>query len=402
MANRALIYFPQNDITPRGGPAGYLYNLRVGLQDIGRVDDIDFLPSDHNGIERNARLRKAVPSRVKDLRRLKKMLSLTSKKVEVDSRLARYDLIHFERVEDMYFARDFLKGYDGQVVLTTHCPCAPYQELIGRLNPKDAARKMHELEGLQAIDEYAFSRADRIVFPCREAEEPYFNTWPRYKSIRDQKKIRYLPTGIVPCTAARSRGDVRRQYDIPEDAFVVCFVGRHNEIKGYPDLVGAAQRLLGPADATTGTASCKKEIRFLIAGKEEPLHGLRNKRWTEVGWTTDPHSIIAASDVFVLPNRQTYFDLVMLEVLSLGVPVIASRTGGNKYFQRFERAGIFYFDDSSDLAQRILEVASLPSDELRQFGLLNQELYKKHFSADVFARGYIGLVSQMLDDQSSR
>ena len=53
---------------------------------------------------------------------------------------------------------------------------------------------------------------------------------------------------------------------------------------------------------------------FLIAGKEEPMKGLDNSHWIEVGWTNDPHSLIAASDVFVLPNHETYFDLVFLSM----------------------------------------------------------------------------------------
>lgn len=37
-----LIYFPVNKLAPVGGPAGYLWNLKRGLE--GRSNDIDFLP----------------------------------------------------------------------------------------------------------------------------------------------------------------------------------------------------------------------------------------------------------------------------------------------------------------------------------------------------------------------
>ena len=69
--------------------------------------------------------------------------------------------------------------------------------------------------------------------------------------------------------------------------------------------------------------------------KRRTDEGLKTDHWIEVGWTNDPHSLIAASDVFVLPNHETYFDLILLEVLSLGVPVVMSRTGGNKFFEQF-------------------------------------------------------------------
>ena len=43
-------------------------------------------------------------------------------------------------------------------------------------------------------------------------------------------------------------------------------------------------------------------------------------------WTNDPHSLINASDMFILPNKETYFDLIMLEVLSMGKIVLATNT----------------------------------------------------------------------------
>ena len=140
-------------------------------------------------------------------------------------------------------------------------------------------------------------------------------------NFEKKKKHRYMPTGIVGCKAKVNREDFRKKYGIPDNAFVISYAGRHNEIKGYADLKKLGEKLL--AD---------KNVYFLIAGKEEPMTGLKNDHWIEVGWTNDPHSLIAASDVFVLPNHETYFDLILLEVLSLGVPVVMSRTGGNKYF----------------------------------------------------------------------
>lgn len=398
MTSNKLIYFPENEIRPCGGPAGYLYNLRIGLEDINHVSDVDFLPPVKGGIEKNARLRNVVPARIKDLRRLKNMLAYSSKKIAVNSELSRYDLIHFEKAEDLYFAREFLEGYKGKVVLTTHCPCAPHRELIDRLNPKDAERCKAQLSGLELITDYAFKRADYIVFPCREAEEPYFNTWPRYPEVRKEEKIRYLPTGIAPCCAKRSRSDVRNQYGIPDDAFLVCYVGRHNEVKGYPDLIQAAKCVLERQSKKISSPSSSQDIWFLIAGKEEPLCGLDDDNWIEAGWTDDPHSLIAASDVFVLPNRQTYFDLVLLEVLSLGIPVIASSTGGNKYFQNLGETGIFYFDNPMELADRIMDVAALPGRELVRRGKVNEALFAKRFSAEVFAEGYLKLVNELLNE----
>jgi glycosyltransferase involved in cell wall biosynthesis len=46
------------------------------------------------------------------------------------------------------------------------------------------------------------------------------------------------------------------------------------------------------------------------------------------GFRTDVHSIIAASNAFVLPNANESFGLVLLEAMSLEIPTIAASSGG--------------------------------------------------------------------------
>ena len=134
---------------------------------------------------------------------------------------------------------------------------------------------------------------------------------------------------------------------------------------------------------------------FLIAGKEEPLQGLDNKRWIEVGWTDDPHSLIAASDVFVLPNRETYFDLVMLEVLSLGTIIVANNTGGNKYFSKTNTNGIILFNGKAEAVRQIETVMQIDMDSKNKMMENNKKLFNEQFSLDVFANNYCRLINSL-------
>ena len=53
------------------------------------------------------------------------------------------------------------------------------------------------------------------------------------------------------------------------------------------------------------------KTKFLIAWKEYPIKWLNNDRWIEIWWTDKPYEIIKASDIFILPNKETYFDLIL-------------------------------------------------------------------------------------------
>lgn len=100
---------------------------------------------------------------------------------------------------------------------------------------------------------------------------------------------------------------------------------------------------------------------------------MEHERWIEVGWTNDPHSIIAASDVFVLPNKETYFDLIMLEVLSLGKLIVASNTGGNKYFSNFNECGILLYNSKEEAVSLIKKIMDLTSEEREKLGEANKK-----------------------------
>ena len=84
-----------------------------------------------------------------------------------------------------------------------------------------------------------------------------------------------------------------------------------------------------------------------------PICGLKNQHWIEIGWTNNPYSIIEASDLFILPNRETFFDLILLEVLSLGKNVLISWCGGNKKFADFNSEGILFFHNVDEALKQI-------------------------------------------------
>lgn len=385
---KVKIFFHEDKLRPIGGPAGYLWNLMQGLDHIEHMDmEISFLPKSLATIEDNQKLRSMLPNRIKDIRRAWKFANYLKRKDFVDCDLNNYDAVHFHSTEELYFNRETLDNYNGKVILTSHTPCAPYKEIIGRLNSFDYNLLKKRIDQIEQMDCYAFKRADYVIFPCEEAEEPYYHTWDRYSEIRDGRKYRFMPTGIMGCTAKYSRKVVREKYAIPENAFVISYVGRHNEIKGYGDLKKIGEQLLKD-----------REFYFLIAGTEEPMKGLKDEHWIEVGWTNDPHSLIAAADVFVLPNRETYFDLILLEVMSLGVPIVLSSTGGNKFFRKYDLTGMRFYTSINEAIEQIVHIKDMQDLDRQKVQNELKDLFAKEFSLEIFANRYIETLESIFDE----
>lgn len=387
---KVLIYMKEEDLKPVGGPRGYLYNLKKGLDKLNQKQ-VEFIKN-KSIRSRYHDIYDKLPRTLKQYYREKiKILSYKKLLDETPNRssyhLEEYEMIHFHSTTDIYKVKDTLKNYRGKVLLTSHTPKPNYLEIYeDGITERERKKYGKYYEKLKAVDEYAFNRADYIIFPCEEAEEPYYNEWKEYKKIKEKnkKKYRYILSGTQRCKANICREEIRKKYNIPEDAFVISYVGRHNEVKGYDLLKEIGKEILN-----------YENVYILIAGNEGPLYAIKNKKWIEVGWTNDPHSVIASSDLFVLPNKETYFDLILLEVLSLGIPVLISQTGGNKYFNKFQSKGIKYFNNKEQAIEKIKKIVNMDKEELKKIGKSNEKIFEENFTCEIFAKNYIKLINSL-------
>lgn len=392
-SKKVLIYKKESSLKPVGGSSGYLYNLKIGLQR-EKIQDIDFLEEDEiNKTTSNKTKVKNIWHKLPDQIR-KKMInlllikSLYKKNVIASRVFSNYDIIHFHSTLALYLNRESLKKFKGKVLITSHSPKPWHKEVIED-NFSNMERKLYKFAytKLESVDKYAFNRADFIIFPCEQAEEPYANNWDDYKEIKNHKgtSYRYIPSGIDSAKAKLNKKEVLQSYNIPYDSFIISYVGRHNETKGYDNLKEIGEYILNKYP----------KAYILVAGKEEPIKGIDHPRWIEVGWTNDPHSIINVADVFILPNKETYFDLILLEVLSLGKIVIASKTGGNKYFERFPSKSIFLYENKDEAIIKIEDVMTKSKSEIVDKGNINKDLFSENFTLKKFTNDYQDLINKL-------
>lgn len=113
------------------------------------------------------------------------------------------------------------------------------------------------------------------------------------------------------------------------------------------------------------------EIRFRVLGSGWDLETLRDRARddhpgvTFEGYCEDVESRLAASDLLLHLCPAEPFGLAILEAMAAGVPVLVPDRGGAGSLVEDGATGFrFRGDDPDDLARRILEIRSMPAEEI--------------------------------------
>ena len=116
-----------------------------------------------------------------------------------------------------------------------------------------------------------------------------------------------------------------------EDSFVIGSVGRMAAVKDYPNLVRAFLILIKKEPAL------QNRLRLLIVGegdsRKECIEMLREAGVEANAWLpgerSDIPELLRTMDLFVLPSLGEGISNTILEAMSTGLPVVATRVGGN-------------------------------------------------------------------------
>ncbi|HDX9671101.1 TPA: glycosyltransferase family 4 protein [Bacillus cereus] len=382
------IAYPGNIDIRRGGPSGYIANLEKGLNKINPKQDVSIISKRSNvSSQKSESLKKILFNSIIGKnnfmaskfgeKKFIKYRDIAIKQQLKEITFTENDIVHLHSVLDYNkFSEHNLKS---KLILTPHTPESISDECVNliknnfnnmNLDLKSFKHKIKELE------KRAFEMCEYFIFPSKESMEIYSTFIEDFDLIMKDKKIYYNLTGCQKLSHKLTKEEFRKKHNIKKDAFVISYIGRHNHIKGFDILKEVAKEVY----------KVDKEIVFISGGTGDIKSESNN--FIEFGWTDDPGSIVNASDLFILPNRNTYFDLVLLEVLSLGIPVLASNTGGNKTVADMTN-GIKLFENGNvaEVIEKVLEFKN-DSNILNEMGNNNSICYNTHFTLEKFAERY--------------
>ncbi len=145
-------------------------------------------------------------------------------------------------------------------------------------------------------------------------------------SARDRVEVLVHGINRALLTQRRTRAEVRAELGLSETDQVVITVANMRPQKRYPDLLTAASSVIGTVP----------DAHFLAVGQGPLLEETRQRvrelgigsRFHVLGERHDVFDLLAASDLFALSSVWEGFPIAVMEAMSSGLPVVATRVGG--------------------------------------------------------------------------
>nr|WP_295375807.1 glycosyltransferase family 4 protein [Pseudoxanthomonas sp.] len=211
-------------------------------------------------------------------------------------------------------------------------------------------------------------------------------------------RIERIYNGVDTLAGTREaeRTAARECLGMAPDRLAIGMVGRMVPHKGH-DLVVRALSLLGAVGAPFDLFLLGDPVgawpdELMRLAERLGLGG----RVHLTGYHDDVTALLRGMDVFVQPSRSEALSLSLLEAMSVGLPVIAARTGGMpEVIADGDNGLLFASDDAHDLAWQLKKLLD-PAERL-WLGTRALETQQARFSARTMTHATVSLYRRLLE-----
>ncbi len=244
----------------------------------------------------------------------------------------KYDLLHVHNIDCAYVLPILSSKYKNRILSTSHG--SPYKR-----------------DKWSGIVKMLFRYMERIFFRYSDVITSVSMPLKRYYEMMYKRKVRYIPNGVNKEEKISTEIIHRflREKKIEGD-YILFAAGRIIPTKGCHILLDALRRnkydgnVLIAGDLNQSISYARKLKR--MATKNTFFLGLIEPKEELLG-------VIKEAKIFVFPSTYEAMSMILLEVASLGIPIIASDIAANRSV--FDSDHLLYFNSGNvrDLSERI-------------------------------------------------
>lgn len=339
--NRILIFAPYQLNKNMGGPSGFLaHNLLSKPRDIFCFIE-DLFPLKF----RNRYSVDRIFQKLMYLNRLSKVEKIFN---SIDA--SSYKYIFFHDCLTLYKCMRLINK-NQVVILQSHSPELPSEEYLS----ENFDLEMYSY--VRKAEQESFKRADLLIFPNKGAAEIYNDL------ITDKLKIQYILSGA-------SREEKLTKYPLDSRKLNILFIGRRNTIKGFDFLMDVFSN-----------KKLQNNHNLLLLGTKTKETQYPNNIY-DIGFSNSPLNWVNSVDYVINTNKQSYFDLSVIEALSIGAKIIMTDNYGHSYFKNKSNDIITF--EYGNISNVVDIISSLDKSQTYQKSTENLELYENELSDNCY------------------
>jgi len=213
-----------------------------------------------------------------------------------------------------------------------------------------------------------------------------------------EDKIDLVYSGIDPerfGDPARSRKEVLDEFRVPDTAYVIGNVAALTDHKGQQYLVESANQVIERIP----------NAYFIIVGEGEERRNLESRveqsglrdRIMLPGFRKDINELMRAFDLFVLSSHLEGLCTSILDAMSLGIPVVATRTGGIPEVVKDGETGVLAEPKNPDSLAKAIIFAHDHPEALRDYAQKARERVLNEFTVDRMVERTIKVYTSTLE-----
>ena len=206
--------------------------------------------------------------------------------------------------------------------------------------------------------------------------------------VGNQRKFLVINPGIEEIPRLEKKAWVKK-FNLPEDKFIIAFVGRLTKIKRIDRLVEVIK--LAKKELNT--------VHFIIAGggiEEEYL-----KRQVEdfhlpvtyVGWIKSLNEITCLADAYILTSDNEGTPISLIQAMIAGIPIISTDVGSVSDVVENGVSGILTKANPEELFQAV-KIISTNQEKYRLFSTNSRQIGLSKFSLEKFVEKYSELYTK--------
>lgn len=195
----------------------------------------------------------------------------------------------------------------------------------------------------------------------------------------------------------------RRRLGVEERTFVVGTVARLDPIKAQADLIEAVARLVQDGETVrpvklfiVGEGPERARLEALIAERGLPEHV------SLMGAQDAVAELLAAFDVFALPSHNEGVSIAILEAMASGLPVVATRVGGNPEVVSDGKSGLLIEAGAVEALAAALARYRDDVELARAHGTVGRTRMQAEFSLQNMVERYLRLYDDVLSGGSAK